>query len=67
MATIGLSHTPLENHPLAARREPPALEGWMRSDRKQGFSADSFHGGVGCSPMLGAFKTLKDLNGTMQD
>ena len=40
---------------LHARREPTALQGWMRSKRKQGFLADHFHR----RPILGAFKTSR--------
>jgi len=29
----------------------------LRSERKQGFSADPFYGRARCSPMLGSFKT----------
>ena len=38
-----------------ARREPSALE--LKSERKQGFYADTFYGRARCSPMLGGIKT----------
>ena len=55
---------------LSARREPSAEEGWtilkflwlgpcdpsMRSERKQGFLVDPFHGRARCSSIVGAFK-----------
>ena len=52
-----------EDHPLDARREPSALEGWileiLRSERTQGFTADPVYGRARRSAVLGAFKTYR--------
>ena len=46
----GPPYVPLEDHTLAHRREPSALEGWILEIPC--FSADLFHGSTRCWPML---------------
>jgi len=45
--------------PRPERRSEDPLVPLLRSERKQGFSAEPFYGRARCSPLLGAFKTSR--------